>query len=78
MIIRIGETSAKTPDGQTVEFKVIQALDPLFEMPVAQIMIPKGEQCTLIGKAIAGDDDPGKLIVPDFIPPEDMRPGDGG
>lgn len=76
MIIQVGQVSAPDPEGNVVKFRVIQALDPLFQLPVAQIAIPIGEQSVMIGNAIAGNaDDPTKLIVPDFIPPDDLTPG---
>lgn len=79
MIIRVGEVTRphpSDPDAPPVAFKVVQALDPVFELPVAQISIPKGEQSKIIGLAIADQQDSG-LVIPDFIPPEDLGPGEG-
>jgi hypothetical protein len=75
VLIRIGEVESESPEGERVKFRVIQALDPIFQMPVAQIAVPIGEMSEKIGDAIAGrTGGADRLIVPDFIPPEELRP----
>lgn len=78
MLIRVGETTVPDPEGNPVTFKVLQALDPMFNLPIAQVAVPKGEHSVRIGDAMADRGEAGepKLIVPDFIPPEELRPDD--
>lgn len=77
MFIRVGEVTVQQPEGPPVVMKSIQALDPVFEMPVAQILVPKGEMAIKLGDALADRNAGDKLVVPDFIAPEDLRPGEG-
>jgi hypothetical protein len=76
MLIQVGEVVVRDPQtGEPITFKVVEAGDPIFNIPVARISIPKGPQSKKIGLAIADHEESG-LIVPDFIPPEEM-PGSG-
>jgi len=72
MLVRVGETTRPGPDGTPQKYKVVQALDPLTEFPIAQVPIPI-DQAEAVGDAIAGRDSTG-LIVPDFPPPSDLTP----
>lgn len=77
MLVRVGETTRPGPDGTPQTYKVVQALDPLTEFPIAQVPIPI-DQAEAVGLAIAGRDLPDespKLIIPDAPPlPDDLTP----
>jgi hypothetical protein len=73
MDVQVGKVTLEGPDGP-VEFRVIQASDPVTGLPVCQISIPIGEQSVAIGRAVAGDDPEPKLVIPDAPPPpSDLR-----
>lgn len=73
MDVRVGTVTLEGPNGP-VEFRVIQAHDPVTGLPVAQISIRIGEQSVAIGRAVAGEDPEPKLVIPDAPPPPpDLR-----
>jgi hypothetical protein len=46
-----------------MRFRVLQALDPVSELPIAQVPIPIGA-AEAVGKAIAGEAPGARIVVP--------------
>lgn len=63
MLIQVGETTAPGPDGRPQRYRVLQALDPHTELPIAQVPIPV-EAAEAVGNAIAGKEIGSRIVVP--------------